>query len=64
MKTKTDCHKIEPNPSKDRAMPEGDYPSFYDEFITFTFFLTVQFIFVFKASIEVLSKWAVETLED
>ena len=23
----TDCHEIEPNLSKDRAMPAGDYPS-------------------------------------
>jgi hypothetical protein len=22
----TKCHEIEPNPSKDRAMPEGDNP--------------------------------------
>jgi hypothetical protein len=26
------CHEIEPNPSKDRAMHEGDNPSFWDEF--------------------------------
>jgi hypothetical protein len=31
------CHEIEPNPSKDRAMHEGDNPSFCDEFVTFTF---------------------------
>jgi hypothetical protein len=24
------CHEIEPNPSKDRAMHEGDNPSFSD----------------------------------
>jgi hypothetical protein len=24
MKTKTECHDIEPNPSKDRVMPEED----------------------------------------
>jgi hypothetical protein len=24
----TECHEIEPNPSMDRAMPEGDNPSF------------------------------------
>jgi hypothetical protein len=24
----TECHEIEPNPSKDRAMTEGDNPSF------------------------------------
>jgi hypothetical protein len=40
----TECHEIEPNPSKDRAMPEGDNPSFPDEFTKFTLFLTVQFI--------------------
>jgi hypothetical protein len=34
-------------PSKDRAMPEGDNPSFWDECTKFTFFLTVQFILVF-----------------
>jgi hypothetical protein len=28
----TECHEIEPNPSKDRAMREGDNPSFLDEF--------------------------------
>jgi hypothetical protein len=41
-------------------MPEGDNP----EFIKFTFFLTVQCIFVFNASTEVLNIWAVETLGD
>ena len=30
-----------------RAMHEGDIPSFLNKFIKFTFFLTVQFIFVF-----------------
>jgi hypothetical protein len=25
----TQCHEIEPNPSKDRAMHEGDNPSFF-----------------------------------
>jgi hypothetical protein len=25
----TECHEIEPNPLKDRAMPEGNNPSFY-----------------------------------
>jgi hypothetical protein len=24
----TECHEIEPYPSKDKAMPEGDNPSF------------------------------------
>jgi hypothetical protein len=42
----TECHYIELNPWKNRAMPEGDNPSFWDEFIKFTFVLTVQFIFV------------------
>jgi hypothetical protein len=32
----TECHEIEPNPSKDRAMPEGDDPSFWDKFTKFT----------------------------
>jgi hypothetical protein len=43
----TERHEIEPNPSKDRTMPEGDNPSFWNDFTNFTFFLTVQFIFVF-----------------
>jgi hypothetical protein len=34
-----ECHEIEPNPSKDRAMPEGDNLSFWDEVTKFTFFL-------------------------
>jgi hypothetical protein len=38
----TECHEIEPNPSKNRAMPEGYNPMFWEEFIKFTFFLTVQ----------------------
>jgi hypothetical protein len=33
---KTKCHEIEPNPSKDRAMHEGDNLSFWDEFVKFT----------------------------
>jgi hypothetical protein len=28
IKTKTESHKIEPNPSKDRALHDGDNPSF------------------------------------
>jgi hypothetical protein len=35
----TECHEIEPNLSKDRAMPEGENPSFWDEFTKFSFFL-------------------------
>jgi hypothetical protein len=34
----TECHEIEPNLSKDRAMHEGDNPSFSDEFTKFTYF--------------------------
>jgi hypothetical protein len=47
LKNQTLCHEIEPDPSKDRAMYEGDNPSFCDEFIKFTFFLTVLFTFEF-----------------
>jgi hypothetical protein len=47
MKTKTECHEIEQNPSKDRAMHKGDNPSFLDKFMKFTFLFTVQFLFVF-----------------
>ena len=60
----TECHEIQPNPLKDRAMLEGDNPSFWDEFTKFAFILTVQFIFVSKASTEVHGNWAVETLGD
>jgi hypothetical protein len=28
LENQTECHEIEPNSSKDRAMPEGDNPSF------------------------------------
>jgi hypothetical protein len=28
----TECHEIEPNPMNDKAMPEGDNPSFWGEF--------------------------------
>ena len=41
------CHEMEPNPSKDRAMHEGDNPSFLDKFMIFTFYLIVLFMFVF-----------------
>ena len=41
------CHEIEPNPSKDRSMHEGDNPSFLNEFMKFTLYLIVVFIFVF-----------------
>jgi hypothetical protein len=53
------CHEIEPNPSKDRTMHEGDNPSFWDELIyKFTFFLIVLFIFVFLAHLSWKLKWA------
>ena len=39
------CHEIEPNPSKDRAMHEGDNPLFWDELIKF-YFLSWQFIYI------------------
>jgi hypothetical protein len=45
MKIKQEYHEIEPNPSNDTAMPDGDNPSFWDELSKFTF-LTVKFIFV------------------
>jgi hypothetical protein len=51
------CHEIEPNPLKDRAMHEGNNPSFWDESIKFTF--SEKFYCT-----EVLSNWAVETLGD
>jgi hypothetical protein len=50
----TECHEIEPNPS-DRAMHEGDNPSFWDEF---TKFILIH-IRIWKQV--VLSNWAVET---
>jgi hypothetical protein len=39
MKSQILCHEIEQNPSKDRAINEGDNPSFWDEFIEFYFVL-------------------------
>jgi hypothetical protein len=35
----TKCHEIEPKPSKDRAMQEGDNPSFWDKFTKFSLML-------------------------
>jgi hypothetical protein len=46
-KNQAEWYEIEPYPSKDRAMHEGDNPWIWDEFIKFAFFLTVQFKFVF-----------------
>jgi hypothetical protein len=65
MKTKQSAMKceIEPNPSKDRAMPEWDNPSFWDEF-TKSFSWQFNSYSYFKASTEELSDWAVETLGD
>ena len=48
IKNKTESRKIESNPSNDRTKHDGDNPSFLDEFIKFTFSLTVQFIFLSK----------------
>jgi hypothetical protein len=45
----TECHEIEPNASNYKAMPKRDNPSFGDKIAKFTFFLTAQFIFVFKS---------------
>ena len=40
--------KIERNPTKDRAMHEGDNPSFWDEFMKFTFSYSFIHIRIFK----------------
>jgi hypothetical protein len=47
LKVKILCHEIQPNPSKGRAVHEGDNHSFLDEFMKFTFFLRALLIFVF-----------------
>jgi hypothetical protein len=57
----TKHHKIEPNLSKDRAMPEGDNLSFWDEFTKFTFF-SLQFSSYVYFNTKVLSNWAVTAL--
>jgi hypothetical protein len=45
-KNQTECHEIDPNLWKDRAMPEGDNPLFWDEFIRFTFLhSSIQIVF-------------------
>ena len=41
MKTKTECHEIEPNLSKDRDVSEGDNPSFEFNLQTLHLCLTV-----------------------
>jgi hypothetical protein len=33
-----ECHETEPDPLTDRAMPEGNYPSFWDELQNLLFF--------------------------
>jgi hypothetical protein len=62
-KKQTKCHEIEPNPLKDRAMPEGDNPSFWDEVMKFTFFLDNS---VHSSISKQAPKycWAIETLVD
>ena len=45
MKTKTECHETEPNPSNDRAMPEGDNLSFE---INFYFGQFNSFLILFR----------------
>jgi hypothetical protein len=60
----TECHGIEPNLSKDRAMSEGDIPSFWDEFTNLLFSWQFNSYSYIKASTEVLSNWAVETPGD
>ena len=56
---------IEPNLSKDRAVPEGYNPSFWVEITKFTFiFDSLNSYSYFNVSTEVPSKWAVETLGD
>jgi hypothetical protein len=55
------CHEIEPNSSKDRAMHEGDNPSFGDEFITFTFFSVLSVPLILQQC-RLLSRPAILTL--
>jgi hypothetical protein len=43
------CHEIDPNSRKNTAIHERDNPLFWDEFVKFTFFLTVLFMFVFSS---------------
>jgi hypothetical protein len=31
----TECHQIEPNPSRDKGMRDGDNPSFWEEFTNY-----------------------------
>jgi hypothetical protein len=50
VKTQKDCREMEPNPSKDITMHEGDNSSFWYEFIDFNVFLIVEFIFVFSST--------------
>jgi hypothetical protein len=41
-KLKKKCHEMEPNPSKNRTVHEGDNPSFLNE--SMNIFLTIQFV--------------------
>jgi hypothetical protein len=47
---------MEPNPSKYRAIQEGDNTSFQNEFIIFNLILTVQFI-----SVSLSKYWSIAT---
>jgi hypothetical protein len=38
-KPKTECREMDPNPSKDQAMHEGDDPSFWNKIYTVEFCL-------------------------
>ena len=60
----TECHEIEPSPSKNRAMPEGDKPSFWVELQNLLFFWQFNSFAYSKASTDVLSNLAVEALGD
>jgi hypothetical protein len=42
----TECQEIDPNPSKDKAMPEGDNPSFWDAFTKSDFFFFDSSIYI------------------
>jgi hypothetical protein len=52
-KNQTDSHEIEPNPPKNKAMHEGDNPSFWDQLIKFLFFFLDTSIRISKLSPEI-----------
>jgi hypothetical protein len=56
------CHEIEPNPSKDKAMYEGDNLLLLDEFANLLFFLIILYIFVFYVSTEIRTYWVCRNL--